>query len=142
MSTETSRFELVADGHGLLEGPVYHPRRGLLASDATNGGVWQWDVGRGAAATCVVPHRTGIGGIALPADEGAVIPGRNVTYKRFSDAAPSPHADAQVLIDRDPANGVIGFNDITVDPRGRVFVGFFGYSPTRQSEPKPGGLFR
>jgi D-xylonolactonase len=62
----------------------------------------------------LVEHRRGIGGIALHADGGLVVSGR-----------------------------IIGFNDLTTDARGRVYVGSLcssPFDPAQQRSPRPGWL--
>ena len=112
-------MEQLATGYGLIEGPVWDPRRGLLFSDVENGGVYC--LSPAGAITTVVEHRRGIGGMALHADGGLVVSGRNVAYK------PPGGATTVVLLDRDAS--IVGFNDLTTDTRGRVYVGSLGVSP-------------
>jgi gluconolactonase len=73
-------LETISTGHGLLEGPLWDIDRGLLVADAIVGGVWAFKDGPPAL---VVPHRRGIGGMALHAEGGIVVSGRNVAFKRF-----------------------------------------------------------
>jgi gluconolactonase len=55
---------------------------------------------------------------------GLIVSGRNVGYK-------GPLAPATVvLLDKNPANGIVGFNDITTDHRGRIYAGALGFLPT------------
>jgi len=123
---------LLRGGFGLLEAPVFDPARGLLFTDAARGGVHCLDAAGGLAE--VVPHRTGIGGMALHALGGVVVSGRNVAYK--AEGAPTA-----VLLPNAPEAGVVGFNDLTTDPQGRVYVGSLGYRPTvRGDPPRPGAL--
>ncbi len=112
-------MEQLATGYGLIEGPVWDPQRGLLFSDVENGGVYC--LSPSGAITTVVEHRRGIGGMALHADGGLVVSGRNVGYK------PPGGAATVVLLDRDES--MVGFNDLTTDTRGRVYVGSLGVSP-------------
>jgi D-xylonolactonase len=129
---------ILAEGRGLLEGPAFSPALGLLFADASNGGVWRLtDHGE---AGVVVRHRTGIGGIALHANGGVIVTGRNVAFKPIQGDSVED-VPTTVLIDQSPEAGVFGFNDLTVDPHGRVYVGWFGYSPTRDRTPKSGGIF-
>ena len=112
-------MEQLATGYGLIEGPVWDPERGLIFSDVENGGVYCLSPSGGI--TTVVEHRRGIGGMALHADGGLVVSGRNVAYK------PPAGAATVVLLDRD--GSTVGFNDLTTDTRGRVYVGSLGVSP-------------
>lgn len=118
-----SKVDTVSSGHGLLEGPLWHPRLGLLVADAAVGGVWA--VSEGGKPTLQVANRRGIGGMALHESGGVVISGRNVAYKRLMG---DPKADETlVLLPNDPDHGVIGFNDLTTDGAGRIYVGSLGF---------------
>lgn len=121
MSTSTP--ELLSSRHGLLEGPVWHPERGLLVADATVGGVWSFRPG--AAPALQVANRRGIGGMALHENGGLIVSGRNVAFKPFLDQ-PDPDRTI-VLLPNDPANGVVGFNDLVTDAAGRIYVGSLGF---------------
>jgi D-xylonolactonase len=79
----------------------------------------------------------GIGGIALHEDGGLIVSGRNVAYK-----GPA-RQETVALLDRDETLGIIGFNDLTTDARGRIYVGSLGSSPfdaAQQPSPRPGWL--
>ena len=128
-------MEKLASGYGLIEGPVWDPRRGLLFSDVPNGGVYC--LSPSGAVTTVVEHRKGIGGMALHADGGLIVSGRNVGYKRPASA------ETVVLLDRDAGAGIVGFNDLTTDGAGRIYVGSLCASPfdrAQQQAPAPGWL--
>lgn len=131
------KLERISTGHGLLEGPIWHPDRGLIVADAIVGGAWAFKPG--AAPALVVAHRRGIGGMALHDNGGLVIGGRNIAVKRFPEA----HDDATVvLLENDPAAGVLGFNDLCVDAAGRIYVGsvaFVAMDADRADKP-PGKL--
>lgn len=114
-------MEKLASGYGLIEGPVWDPLRGLLFSDVPNGGVFC--LTPSGAISTVVEHRRGIGGMALHADGGLIVSGRNVGYK--GPASP----DTVVLLERDEASGIVGFNDLTTDAAGRIYVGSLCASP-------------
>ena len=105
----------------LIEGPVWDPARGLLFSDVHDGGVFC--LARSGAVTPVIEHRRGIGGIALHERGGLVVGGRNIAYK--GPAA----AGTVVLLDSERAGGGAGFNDLTTDEAGRIYVGSLGMSP-------------
>lgn len=127
-------IEVIRSGFGLLEGPVYDSQRGLLFTDAQAGGVYC--LRADGNVEIIVKHRSGIGGLALHAQGGVVVSGRNVAYKASADAP------TLVLLDNAATDGVIGFNDITTDPLGRIYAGSLGYRPTVSSDtPKPGRLF-
>jgi gluconolactonase len=120
----------VAGGYGLVEGPVWDPAAGLYFSDVRNGGVWRLD--HAGEVSLVVPKRRGVGGIALHASGGLVIGGRNIAWVG---------ADGQttVLLEPDQAAGEIGFNDLTTDQEGRIYVGALTWR-VFVDEPKPGFL--
>lgn len=109
---------------GLLEGPRYYARWGLIYADAANGGVYS--LAADGTTHLLIPHRRGIGGLVLHAQEGAVITGRNVAYKPFTVDSSEP-APTGVLLDRDPNAHRVGFNDLTTDDAGRVYVGSLGF---------------
>lgn len=117
--------ELVSKGHGLLEGPLYDPARGLLVADAIAGGVWR--LPPDGTPQIVVPHRRGIGGMALHAAGGLIISGRNVAFKPLS--ADGTAGDTVVILGNDVAPDIVGFNDLTTDTAGRVYVGSLGFVP-------------
>lgn len=108
-------------GYGLIEGPVWDPQRGLIFSDVLGGGVYCLDAG-GRVST-IFEHRRGIGGMALHAAGGLVVSGRNVAFKPFDGGA------TLTLLDRDEAAGNVGYNDLTTDSLGRIYVGSLGSSP-------------
>ena len=125
-------MERLAHGFGLIEGPVWVPGRGLIFSDVHGGGV-HCLADDGTVGT-VFPHRRGIGGIALHADDGLVVGGRNIAFKRFAGG------DTVVLLDRDPEHGNVGYNDLTTDPAGRVYAGSLGSPVFEDGEQLPGKL--
>jgi len=114
-------MEELCRGYGLIEGPVWDPSRGLLFSDVLGGGVFCVD-GAGRVST-VFEHRRGIGGMALHVAGGLVVSGRNVAFKPFGDG------ETKTLLDRDPEAGNVGYNDLTTDSAGRIYVGSLGSSP-------------
>lgn len=127
-------IETLAQGFGLLEGPVWDSRRGLLFADAECGGVHC--LGAAGDMRVVVPHRRGIGGMVLHEDGGLVVSGRNIAYKAPADQP------TLVLLENDPAGGTVGFNDITTDGAGRIYAGSLGFYPTKKGDtPRPGALY-
>ncbi len=114
-------METLSEGYGLIEGPVWVPGRGLLFSDVTFGGVYC--LAEDGAVQEVFAHRKGIGGMAEHVDGGMVVSGRNISYKSF-DGGPTV-----TLLERDEAAGLVGFNDITADHKGRIYAGGLGSSP-------------
>lgn len=134
-----STLETISTGHGLLEAPLWHAGLGLLASDAVFGGVWAF--GSGAPPQPVVAHRRGIGGMALHADGGLVMSGRNLAHKRLPE---QPGATTRVLLDNDAAAGAVGYNDLVTDAAGRLYVGsvaFVASDPAARAGGPPGKLF-
>ena len=127
-------MDKLADGYGLIEGPVWHTERGLLFSDVQAGGVYA--VTPLGAVSTVFEHRRGIGGMALHANgEGLVVSGRNLAYKPF-DGGPTVELHAQSA-----GNAAVGFNDITTDSVGRVYAGELGGSPFDETRGTPGDLW-
>lgn len=126
-------METILTGYSLLEGPLWDPRRGLIFADADVGGVYAIDPASRAVST-LVEHRRGIGGIVGHRAGGLVVSGRNIAYKEAD-------RETRVLLPNDPDGGIVGFNDIAADARGRVYAGSLGFYPTVPgSEPRPGGL--
>jgi gluconolactonase len=126
-------MERLATGYTLIEGPVWDGARGLLFSDVHDGGVFC--LSPSGAVSPVIEHRRGIGGIALHHRGGLVVGGRNIAYK--GPAA----AGTVVLLDSERAGGGAGFNDLTTDEAGRIYVGSLGMSPfDAGAEPRPGAL--
>jgi gluconolactonase len=113
---------ILASGFALLEGPVWHPARGLIFADADRGGAYCMDAN--GRITTVFEHRRGIGGMVRHQSDGLVMSGRNIAYKGPAAAATA------VLFEKDPANGIVGFNDITTDSVGRIYAGALGFLPT------------
>src|SRR5262245_39019035 len=74
------KFEILASGYGLVEGPTEDPQGRIVFSDVLGGGVYGVD--RGGAVTTLVPKRRGVGGIALHAAGGVVCSGRDIAHVR------------------------------------------------------------
>jgi gluconolactonase len=109
-------IETLAYGYGLIEGPRVDGAGNLYFSDVTNGGVYRRRP-TGEIDT-VVPKRRGVGGIALHAEGGLVISGKNICHVK--DGA------TRVLFARDDAPG---FNDLFTDAQGRVYTGTMKSDP-------------
>ncbi|TAK35924.1 MAG: hypothetical protein EPO21_04570 [Chloroflexota bacterium] len=124
-------MEILTTGHGLLEGPVIDSAGGLIFSDVTLGGVKRLDPS-GTVET-IVPGRRGIGGLALHVNGGLVLSGRNVAFK-------APGRETVVLLGDDPEHDILGFNDLTTDAVGRVYVGSLAFRAIAGQEAKPGAL--
>lgn len=128
--TRDMRIETLGVGYGLIEGPRVDVSGNLYFSDVTNGGVYRRDPG-GEVAT-IVPKRRGVGGIALHADGGVVVSGRNIAHVR--------DGVTRVLFARDD---VPGFNDLFTDARGRVYTGSMRADPFRfEGQRAPGECYR
>ncbi len=125
-------MEPLATGYGLIEAPVWAGDRGLLFSDVLNGGV-QCLSPSGTVST-VLPQRRGIGGMALHEQDGLVVGGRNISYESFTGAR------SVVLLERSVMPDAVGFNDLTTDARGRVYVGSLAFRVFAGDPPKPGYL--
>ena len=69
----------LATGYGLIEGPVWDEKRGLIYSDVINGGVFC--IGLDDSVSQIIEHRRGIGGMALHENGGVVVSGRNIALK-------------------------------------------------------------
>ena len=107
---DTHRFELLASGYGLVEGPTLAPDGGLYYSDVLGGGVFQ--LASSGSITTVVPKRRGVGGIAAHADGGVVCSGRDLIHVR--------DGVTRTLFAID---GLPGWNDLCTDARGQVYAG-------------------
>lgn len=118
-------LETLAWGYGLVEGPRVDNQGNLYFSDVHNGGVHR----RGPDGTIetVVPKRRGVGGIALHADGGLVISGRNICH--VLDGA------TRVVFAPDAP----GLNDLFVDARGRVICGTMRSDPFSTDGPRTAG---
>jgi gluconolactonase len=124
-------IETLAFGYGLIEGPRAAPDGSLYFSDVHNGGVRR--LAPDGTTDVVVPKRRGVGGIALHADGGIVVSGKNVCHVR--------DGQTRILYARDDVGG---FNDLFTDDRGRVYVGSLRDDPFRigGEERTPGDAYR
>lgn len=111
-------------GEGIFEGPAWR-EDGLVFTNVTKGGAYLLDISTGEA-TCVVPHRKGMGGLAL-ANGGFIVSGRNISFKPFEGETVvlSPGADTNPMLR--------GYNDLTVDPHGAVIAGALGLTSLNPS---------
>jgi len=128
-------MEKVAEGFGLIEGPVWDAQRGLLFSDVTFGGVFC--LGFDGQVSSVFEHRRGIGGMSIHVDGGLLVSGRNISYKPFDGGA------TITVLDRNEEEGNVGYNDIVADHQGRIYAGSLGSSPVFDDgrEPASGDLY-
>jgi gluconolactonase len=126
---ERMPLETLCYGYGLIEGPRVDRDGTLYWSDVPNGGVFRR--APDGAIEAVIPRRKGVGGIALHADGGIVVSGRDISHVR----------DGQTrVVFGSP--GVPGWNDIFTDPAGRVFAGSIRSDPFREGARTPGELWR
>lgn len=125
-------MERVATGFGLIEGPVWDPAKGLYFSDVPNGGVHLLD--RTGKISLAVPKRRGIGGMALHANGGLIVGGRDIACVSLADGM------TRTLLPLDAIPGATGFNDLTTDRAGRIYVGSLAFRVFGGEEPKPGHL--
>jgi gluconolactonase len=122
----------LATGYRLIEAPVWDPAKGLYFSDVLGGGIYLID--RSDNVSQVVPRRRGVGGMVRHADGGLIAGGRDVAHIDLTDHA------TKVLLDAQTAGDAIGFNDMTADAAGRVYVGSLAYAVFREQEAEPGHL--
>ena len=108
--------ETLAYGYGLVEGPRVDDAGNLYFSDVRKGGVYRRRP-EGAIET-IVPRRHGVGGIALHADGGLVISGRNICHVK--------DGTTRILFARDEA---AFFNDLFTDRQGRIYTGTLKFDP-------------
>ncbi len=125
-------MQALATGYGLVEGPVWDPAKGLYFSDVMGGGVHL--LGRDDTVSLAVPKRRGIGGMALHAAGGLVVGGRDIVHVSLADGS------TKVLLTSDVTPEAIGFNDLTTDAAGRIYVGSLAYRVFGGDPPRPGHL--
>ena len=125
-------MEAVATGYGLIEGPVWDPGKGLYFSDVLNGGVYLLD--RSGTVSTALPKRRGIGGIALHAAGGIVVGGRDIAWFSLTDDR------SKVLLAKEVTPIAVGFNDLTTDEAGRIYVGSVAFRVFGNEPPRPGHL--
>jgi gluconolactonase len=125
-------MQRIATGFGLIEGPFWDSGRGLYFSDVMNGGVHLLD--QAGAVSPVIPKRRGIGGMALHASDGLVVGGRDIAFVRLADG------NTHQLLSLDAIPGATGFNDLTADGAGRIYVGSLAFRVFGGDTPKPGHL--
>lgn len=122
---------LVAGGYSIVEGPTWDAQTDrLLFCDGLNGGVWA--LGPSDELKLALPKRR-CSGLALHADGGLVVSGRNVGWKRNGESAR--------LLELDSAWGLKFFNDLGTSIEGRVYAGSVDYDfDDTEREPTRGYL--
>jgi D-xylonolactonase len=125
-------MQRVATGYGLIEGPVWDPARGLYFSEVINGGVHLLDPA--GKVSLAIPKRRGIGGMALHVSGGLVVGGRDIACVSLAGGA------THSLLSLDAVPGATGFNDLTTDDAGRIYVGSLAFRVFGGEAPKPGHL--
>ena len=122
-------LEALAWGYGLIEGPCCDQQGNLYFSDVPNGGVYR--LAPDGSVETAIPKRRGVGGIALHADGGLVVSGRNICHVK--DGA------TRIVF----APEALGLNDLTVDAAGRVICGTLRTDPFGQNANRtPGECWR
>jgi xylono-1,5-lactonase len=122
-------FETLAFGYGLVEAPRVDGEGNVFFSDVLGGGVHRWSPD--GSVTMVVPKRRGVGGMLFHADGGLVVSGRDLVHVRDGETNP-------LLALED----VAGFNDMTSDAQGRVYIGALKFRPFAGESPVPGAIWR
>lgn len=125
-------MEELATGFGLVEGPTWVNDTGLLFSDVIKGGVYLLDHLNNVST--IVEHRRGIGGIAIHEENGLIVGGKNIAYKSFTGDKTT------ILLSNDVTEVALGFNDLTTDSKGRVYVGSVAFKVFSDDEMIPGHL--
>ena len=125
-------MQVMATGYGLIEGPVWDPQKGLYFSDVTGGGIFLLD--RSGKISTAVEKRRGVGGMALHAEGGLVAGGREIAWIG-TDGVP------RTLLDSAHADGAVGFNDLTTDATGRIYVGSLAFKVFGGGPMQPGNLY-
>ena len=110
--------------------PVAAPDRGVYFSDFLDGGVYHFSPATGQVET-VVAKRRAVGGMALHADGGLVMTGRDIVHVREGESR-TLYANQEIPV----------LNDLTVDPDGHVIVGCLHYRPLAGEPPVSGEFIR
>jgi sugar lactone lactonase YvrE len=126
----TPRWDVLVDGLGRLEAPCLDLDGNLCFSDiAGDGGMYR--LGGDGQLAPILQGRPHIGGLVAHADGGLVATGRSVSV--IQDRG------ERVVLTPD---GGWGFNDLTTDPSGAVFVGMHGERPTATPPTVEASLWR
>lgn len=132
----TPRVETLWESAGLLEAPRPMRDGAVLFANTTAGGVYRWSA---TGVATVLDRRRGIGGIAVHADGGLLVTGRDLSYV-------GPTGLRTVLA----PDGATGVNDLIVGPDGSVILGVLRHhaqqgetaGPTELLQISPSGATR
>lgn len=105
------RFETCCYGYSLVEAPRADATGACVFSDVLRGGLHRWTPD--GTVTTLIPKRRGMGGHVPHADGGVVVSGKDIVHVKDG-------VSRQILA---PPDGVLGFNDLTTDRSGRIYVG-------------------
>ena len=122
-------MQVITQGYGLIEGPIWVAGKGVLFSDVQFGGVFCVDENNEVEE--LFGHRKGIGGMAEHVQGGVVVSGRNISFKSYLGGP------TVTLLDRDEQAGLLGFNDIVADHQGRVYAGGLAGNPLADNGSAP-----
>ncbi|HEY2815137.1 MAG TPA: SMP-30/gluconolactonase/LRE family protein [Acidimicrobiales bacterium] len=125
------KVEVLAGGYQLVEGPRVDGDGNVWFTEVLGGGVHRWSPSTGSVET-VVPKRRGVGGLALHADGGVVVSGRDITHVQ-------PDGTNRLLFAA--PDGVTGFNDIAATSDGGVLAGGLRFMPFGGDEVVPGAFW-
>ena len=123
-------WETLAEGFRRLEAPCVDADGNLFFAEREDPGT-VLRLGTDGSVTSVVERFPSIGGIAIHADGGLVVAGRTVSLFR----------DGHETVVMEPSGGW-GFNDLTTDEAGRVYVGMHGEAPSATSPDVKASLWR
>lgn len=112
--TNHSDIETLAFGYGLIEGPRVDADDNLYFSDVPNGGVFRR--APDGEITTAIPKRRGVGGIALHADGGWIVGGRNICHVN--------NGETRVIFEPGAP-----FNDLMTDAEGGIWCGTLRSDP-------------
>jgi sugar lactone lactonase YvrE len=122
-------METLAFGYGLAEAPRVDDEGRLYFTDVVGGGVYR--IEHDGSVSTVLAKRRGCGGLVLHQRGGIVVSGRNVVHVL--------DGTTRVLLE---VEGALGFNDLTTDAQGRVYVGSLRSSAFESGPRVPGELWR
>lgn len=129
IQTHAMTIETLAYGYGLIEGPRVDTEGNLYFSDVPNGGVYRRSPD--GEITVAIPKRRGVGGIALHADGGLVVSGRDICHVKDGETRIVFAPDAP------------GLNDLMADANGAVYCGTIRSDPFgSDGERTPGECYR